>query len=193
MRKICLVRLAVAGLLAASAVSCAASRSSVRSSSERSFVSRCVETDCLTRVCDRATWEAVVRQETETFFEPVPAASVAMEVPLSAFDSLPEGVRFAVHEGRLELSAERRGDRLVLGARSDSLARKTLRSSRTETVRRSDTVTVRTTEHRSVAVDSLCCASAVAETAAAPSRFAGRWWFVAGFVLCALFSVRLRR
>ena len=152
-----------------------------------------VETGCDVRMGGRATRDRFVCEETEILFETVPAGSVAMEVPLSAFDSLPEGVRFAVHEGRLELSAERRGDRLVLGARSDSLARKTLRSSRTETVRRSDTVTVRTAEHRSVAVDSLRCDSAVAETVTVPCRSSGRWWFLAGVVLCLLFFVRLRR
>lgn len=152
-----------------------------------------VETGCDVRMGGRATRDRFVCEETEILFETVPAGSVAVEVSLASLDSLPEGARFGARDGRVELAVVRRGDRLSFEARSDSLARQTVRSSRTEAVRRSDTVSVRTAAQRTVAVDSLRCDSAVVETVTVPCRSSGRWWFLAGVVLCLLFFVRLRR
>ena len=123
----------------------------------------------------------------------VPAESVAAEVPLTALDSLPEGARFVVREGRLELSAERQGDKLLLGARSDSLARRTEHRSRSVAVRHCDTVRRCTAQHGVVAADTLRSSSAVAEAERSRPRGGGWWRFAAGFGLCVVLLALLRR
>ena len=180
-------------VLAVTAVSCAASWSSSQSSAERSAVSRRIEFGQAAEEHGRTVYEETLREEVVTTCAYVPAESVAAEVALAVLDSLPEGARFVVREGRLELSAERRGDKLLLGARSDSLARRTEHRSRTVAVRHCDTVRRCTAQHGVVAADTLRSSSAVAEAERSRPRGGGWWRFAAGFGLCVVLLALLRR
>jgi len=186
------VRLSVAGLSAALAVSCAASRSRTRSSQERIAARQQSVAEHIATTEEQARTEWAYREERIETQEHVPEERVRMTIALATLDSLPEGGRYAARAGRTEVTAVRRGDRLVIEARSDSLRRQTTLAKRVA-VRRRDTSEVRTSDCRISTTDSLGNESSTERTSVR-SRPAGRWWLIAGFVLCAaLFIQRKRR
>ncbi|MDE6876900.1 MAG: hypothetical protein K2P00_03655, partial [Alistipes sp.] len=113
-------------------------------------------------------------------------------VPLAALQELPEGARFVARQGPLAVETRRRGDTLVVTARSDSLPRKVVRTVRTEIRRQRDSAATRCSEYRTQTADSIRRESRT-ETVAAPARSCGRWWFVAGAVCCAAVFAGIRR
>ena len=120
------------------------------------------------------------------------AREVAAAVPLAALQELPEGARFVARQGPLAVETRRRGDTLVVTARSDSLPRKVVRTIRTEIRRQRDSAATRCSEYRTQRADSIRRESRT-ETVAAPARSCGRWWFVAGAVCCAAVFAGIRR
>jgi len=190
MKKRDFVRLSVAGAMALLAVSCAASRNRTHSAAEQTVASQKVENLRTEEKNGRTTFGSLVREETVSMFEAVPAQAVAVEVPLAALDSLPEEARFGARNGRTEVIAIRRGDKLMVEARSDSLARAAVRTTRCEVLQHGDSVFSKVAETR--IADSLCRESFTEETSAR-NRPAGLWWLAAGFVLCAVLFIRRRR
>lgn len=180
----------LAGWLAASAVSCAASRSNARTA-HRAVSQRSEELRSSAASSYRAGEEAL-REEIIVDSEPVPAREVAAAVPLAALQELPEGARFVARQGSLAVAAQRRGDTLVVTARSDSLPRKAVRTVRTEIRRQRDSSATRCSEYRAQTADSIRQESRT-ETVAAPARSCGRWWFVVGAVCCAAVFAGIRR
>ena len=75
-------------MLAVTAVSCAASRSSSQSSAERSAVSRRIEFGQAAEEHGRTVYEETLREEVVTTCAYVPAESVAAEVALAVLDSM---------------------------------------------------------------------------------------------------------
>ena len=183
------VRLSAVGLAAVWAVSCAASRSCTQSTAETVAEQR-IETEYVAEEYHRAAQEQFACEETVSTFEPVPAETVAVEVPLAALDSLPEGARFGARDGRTEVVAMRRGDRLVVEAHSDSMVRTVVRTARSEELRHSDSTVARTAENR--VAGSFRSQSSTVEHAAR-SRPGGHWWLAIGVVLGAALLVRFRK
>lgn len=183
------VRLLAVGLAAVWAVSCAASRSRTQSTAETVAEQR-IETEYVAGTYGRTKQELSAYEETVSTFEPVPAEKVAVEVPLAALDSLPEGARFGARDGRTEVVAMRRGDRLVVEARSDSMARAVVRTIRSEKLRHSDSMVAMVVENR--AGSSFRGQSSTVEHAAR-SRPGGHWWLAIGVVLGAALLVRFRK
>ncbi len=139
-----LVRMGVAGLSAALFVACAATRSRAQHDfqAQRNAVAvermqemqRC---DTLRSLCRSREVVSVCESRIETY-DTVAAARAVLVVPLASVEALPPGAGFAVREGRLSVSAQRRGDTLVVEARSDGMLRAVTRVERRETfVRRS--------------------------------------------------------
>lgn len=183
------VRLSAVGLVAVCAVSCAASRSRTQSTAETVAEQR-IENEYVAEKYHRAEQEQFAREESVSTFEAVPAERVVVEVPLAALDSLPEGARFGARDGRTEVVAMRRGDRLVVEARSDSMARAVVRTAHSEELRHSDSTVARTAENR--AGSSFRSQSSTVEHAAR-SRLGGYWWLAIGVVLGAALLVRFRK
>lgn len=171
------------------AVSCAASRSRTQSA-EQTAVSQCIETACVAEGRNWAAQEQFVGEEIVETFETVPAGAVAVEVPLMALDSLPEGARFGARDGRVEVVAVRRGGKLRVEARSDSVARAVVRRVRSAATQHSDSAWARAAESR--VAESASRESSAAEVTAR-RRPVGAWWLVVGFVLCAAFLIRWRK
>ena len=183
------VRLSAVGLAAVWAVSCAASRSCTQSTAETVAEQR-IEIEYVAEKYHRAEQEQFAREETVSTFEAVPAETVAVEVPLAALDSLPEGARFGACDGRTEVVAMRRGNKLVVEARSDSMARAVVRTIRSEKLRHSDSTVARAVGNR--AGSSFRGQSSTVEHAAR-SRPGGHWWLAIGVVLGAALLVRFRK
>lgn len=183
------VRLSAVGLAAVCAVSCAASRSRTQST-EKTVAEQYVENEYVTEAYNRVEQKLFVREESVSAFEAVPAETVAMKVPLAALDSLPEGARFGARNGRMEVAAVRRGDQLVVEARSDSIARAVVWTTRCEELRYSDSTLARVAESQAAGTHR-CESSTVERTAR--SRPGGHWWLAAGLVLGAALFVRFEK
>ena len=183
------VRLLAVGLAAVWAVSCAASRSCTQSTAETVAEQR-IENEYVAGTYDRTKQELSAYEETVSTFEPVPAERVAVEVPLAALDSLPEGARFGARDGRTEVVAMRRGDKLVVEARSDSMARAVVRTARSEELRHSDSTVARVVENRA---DSSFRGQSSTVEHAARSRPGGHWWLAIGLVLGIVLLVGFRK
>ncbi len=127
MRGLCLLSLAAAG------VSCAATHSRTQRMQRRvetmererlELGRRSDRRETAQRSGSRTAAEHEVRLVTTG---PVAGGCAEVVVPLRRLDSLPDGARFAAREGRTTVEALRRGDELVVTARSDSAMRRTVR------------------------------------------------------------------
>jgi len=85
------------------------------------------------RIADR---QATLHEVRMIAAEPVAAGEAVTVIPLRRLDSLPEGALFAARNGRTSVEARRRGDELIVVARSDSLRRSVTRYERTDGMRR---------------------------------------------------------
>lgn len=187
-----IISVLAAGAAAVLSVSCAASRSRTQSLQERTSVSQRTEVQVSTEHAAHAVSERSFREECVVAQESVPGGRAVVAVPLAALDSLPEGAGFGAREGRTAVAVRRLGDELVVEARSDSVARRVMRTKRFEVRTDRDSSDRRTFESAVSAADTLRSDSR-AETDASRRRCAGWWWFAAGFVVCAVLLVRLRR
>ena len=72
----------------------------------------------------RVMMDSVMQEEllTETL-EAVPAESVMMKIPIKVIEELPEGAEYRQKNGRVAVSARRKGFDLSIEARSDSVPR----------------------------------------------------------------------
>ena len=178
-------------------VSCAASRSRQQHSRQQvlstSTAEQTVQERSLTaRQSQHRTAGQSIRHEVRTTTtEAVAAEEACLVVPLRAFDSLPEGAQFAVRNGRTSVAASRRGDGLVITARSDSLCRRVTACEQTDvlkfTVADSLTRYAADTSRHETLGQYASCADIRTETTddrRTPAR-RGRW-FVAGLALGAL-------
>ncbi len=195
---LCLLSLAAAG------ASCAAAYSRTHRM-QRRFDAMERERQELSLRSERS--ETTQRSESRTAAEhelclittgPVAGGCAEVVVPLRRLDSLPDGARFAAREDRTTVEALRRGDELVVTARSDSAMRRTVRyESRSRAHRDSCDSTQR---RQAVRTDSIGRAErslasgreeAFAGVRQRPAR-RGRW-FAAGLLAGMLLAWALRR
>lgn len=199
-----LVRMGVAGLSAALFVACAATRSCAQHDfqAQRNAVAvermqemqRC---DTLRSLCRSREAVSVCESRIETC-DTVAAARAVLVVPLAGVEALPPGAGFAVREGQLSVSAQRRGDTLVVEARSDGMLRAVTRVERRETfVRRScdSAVSAGHVGQAAYAADSAAWEEVRAEVATTRVVRPFRWgvWLAVGAAAGVLLLVLLRR
>lgn len=199
-----LVRMGAAGLSAALFVACAASRSR----SQHDFQARhsavvaermqeTLRSDTLAAQWRERAAVAVSESRIETC-DTVAAARAVLVVPLAGVQALPPGAGFAVREGRLSVSAQRRGDTLVVEARSDSMLRAVTRVERREIFSRrkcDSTVSAGHVGQTVYAADSAASAAVRAEAATTRVVRPFRWgvWLAIGAAAGLLLLVLLRR
>ncbi|MDE5579553.1 MAG: hypothetical protein K2I85_06370 [Alistipes sp.] len=179
-----------AALLTLSVVSCAASRG-IRTGMQ-TVVSRQVIEQCSVASASHAAEELSFCEETVVAAEAVPARQTEIAVSLAALASLPDGSRFAGRHEGLAVEALRRGDSVVVMARSDSIPRMVGWVRRTLVRSRSDSAALLAEASRALSADSVR-REVRTETVAAPRSGTGWKCFCAGVAACALAAVWLRR
>ena len=180
-----------AALLALSVVSCAASRRGTRTEMQTA-VSRRAAGQCSVAAASHAAEELSFCEETVVAAEAVPARQTEIAVSLAALASLPDGGRFAGRHEGLAVEALRRGDSVVVTARSDSIPRTIGRVRRTLVRSRSDSAALLAEASRALSADSVR-REVRTETVAAPRSGTGWKCFCAGVAACALAAGWLRR
>lgn len=199
-----LMRMGAAGLSAALFVACAASRSRSQHDFQARHSAVAVERmqemqrcDTLRSLCRSRETMSVCESRIETC-DTVAAARAVLVVPLAGVHALPSGAGFAVREGRLSVSAQRRGDTLVVEARSDSMLRAVTRVERREIFSRrkcDSTVSAGHVGQTVYAADSAAWEEVRAEAAMTRVVRPFRWgvWLAVGAAAGVLLFVLLRR
>ncbi len=186
-----IIRVLAVGAVGALAVSCVASRNRAQSLRELDVACRS-EVESSAECVERTFSERMFREECIVEQEGIAAGRAAVAIPLAALDSLPEGAVFGAREGHTAVAVRRAGDKLVVEARSDSVARTVTQVRRFEMRESRDSAACRTVGSAVSTTDTLHSEFRSRSVAARRSS-AGWWWFAAGFALCAVLLVWLKR